>query len=62
MIDDPRIGNGNRLTVFVLSSAEDVRAIMNDKIRGIDGFHTGRVTGSLAYFNGPLNRTPKTGR
>ena len=48
-MDDPTIGDGNRLTVFVLPSAKDVRALMGDTSGYFDGFYTGRITGSLAY-------------
>jgi tetratricopeptide (TPR) repeat protein len=46
---DPEIGDGNRLTVFVLPTVEDVRAIYGDGGRFLNGFYTGRVSGSLAY-------------
>jgi hypothetical protein len=46
---DPEIGNGNRLTVFVMPSVEDVRSVMGDKTGFFDGFYTGRVAGSLAF-------------
>jgi tetratricopeptide (TPR) repeat protein len=46
---DPPVGDGNRLTVFVVPSAADVRSIVGDKSGFFDGFYTGRVTGSLAY-------------
>src|SRR5437764_1739780 len=48
-MDDPAIGTGNRLTVFVLPTPEDVRAIRGDKTGWLAGFYSGRVTGSLAY-------------
>ena len=48
-MDDPTIGDGNRLTVFVLPSVKDVRALMGDTSGYFDGFYTGRITGSLAY-------------
>lgn len=48
-MDDPPIGDGNRLTVFVLPGAEDVRSIMGDKTGFIAGFYKGRVQGSVAY-------------
>jgi tetratricopeptide (TPR) repeat protein len=47
-MDDPLVGNGNRLTVFVLPSPADVREILGAN-NWIAGFYTGRVTGSLAY-------------
>lgn len=48
-MDDPAVGDGNRLTVFVLPSDKDVRSIVGDKTGFFDGFYTGRVSGSLAY-------------
>lgn len=48
-MDDPPVGDGNRLTVFVMPTEKDVRAIMGDKTGFFAGFYTGRVTGSLAY-------------
>jgi len=48
--DDPIIGDGNRLTVFVLPRAADVRALAGDKTGFLDGFYTGRISGPLAYI------------
>lgn len=48
-MNDPEIGKGNRLTVFVVPTEKDVRTIMRDKTGFFDGFYTGRVEGSLAY-------------
>src|SRR3954468_14064713 len=48
-MEDPVVGKGNRLTVFVLPTAQDVRAINGDKSGWLAGFYSGRVTGSLAY-------------
>ena len=48
-MQDPAIGKGNRLTVFVVPSEKDVRSIMGDKTGFFAGFYTGRVSGSLAY-------------
>lgn len=47
--DDPKVGNGNRLTVFVLPAPADVRAIRGEKNGWLAGFYTGRISGSLAY-------------
>lgn len=46
---DSEIGDGNRLTVFVLPTEKDVRSIMGDKTGFYAGFYTGRIAGSLAY-------------
>ena len=48
-LDDPEIGNGNRLTVFVVPTEKDVRSLIGDKTGFFAGFYTGRVAGSLAY-------------
>src|SRR6476661_1095980 len=48
-LDDPEIGNGNRLTVFVVPTEKDVRSLIGDKSGFFAGFYTGRVAGSLAY-------------
>ncbi|MEO7276931.1 MAG: hypothetical protein ABIW33_02780 [Sphingomicrobium sp.] len=47
---DPEIGDGNRLTLYVLPKAADVRALAGDKTGFLDGFYTGRIGGSLAYI------------
>jgi hypothetical protein len=46
---DPEVGDGNRLTVFVLPNTADVRALVGDKTGSLAGFYTGRVAGSLAF-------------
>lgn len=57
-MDDPAIGDGNRLTVFVLPSVEAVNKLAGDRF--IDGFYTGRASGSVAFVprttgqDGPL--------
>ena len=56
---DPTIGDGNRLTVFVLPKAEDVQALVQDKTGFLEGFYTGRVSGSLVYRS---RKTPILGR
>ena len=48
-MDDPEVGDGNRLTVFVVRTENDVHAIMGDKKAWQAGLYTGRVTGSIAY-------------
>lgn len=63
-MDDPPIGNANRLTVFVLPTADAVSKLAGDSF--IKGFYTGRVSGSLAfvprtaYENDPLGLTADT--
>lgn len=48
-MDDPPVGDGNRLTVFVLPTDDAVRKLAGDKTGFLRGFYTGRATGSLAY-------------
>jgi tetratricopeptide (TPR) repeat protein len=48
-MDDPEVGDGNRLTVFVVPTEKEVHEIMGDKKAWQAGLYTGRVTGSLAY-------------
>src|SRR5215213_9381443 len=47
-MDDPLVGDGNRVTVFVMPTVKDVQ-----KLAGGDsflaGFYKGRASGSLAY-------------
>ena len=47
-MDDPPVGLGNRLTVFVLPSVDAVQRLMNGD-RFIEGFYTGRASGSYAF-------------
>ena len=54
-MQDPEIGKGNRLTVFVMPAEKDVRAIMGDKTGFFAGFYVGRVAGSLAYVSKQSN-------
>lgn len=49
-MDDAPVGDGNRLTVYVLPTDADVRKLVGDKNGFISGFYTGRVEGSLAYI------------
>lgn len=48
-MDDPPVGDGNRLTVFVEPTEKEIHGIMGDKNAWQAGFYTGRVTGPLAY-------------
>src|SRR3982751_6913869 len=48
-MDDPEIGKGNRLTVFVVPTEKVVRSIIGDKAGFFAVVHTGRVSSSLAY-------------
>ena len=48
MQDNPP-GQGNRLTVFVVSNIGQVQKLSQMKDRDIAGFYTGRATGSIAF-------------
>lgn len=48
-MEDPPVGDGNRLTVFVEPTDKEIHEIMGDKNAWQAGFYTGRVTGPLAY-------------
>lgn len=55
-MDDPPVGDGNRLSVYVLPTATEVQKLAGDTSGFIAGFYTGRATGSLAFIakrNGP---------
>jgi hypothetical protein len=47
-MDDPPVGTGNRLTVFVLPSVDAVQQLMGGD-RFVDGFYIGRASGSCAW-------------
>jgi hypothetical protein len=49
-MDDPPVGDGNRLTVYVLPTDADVQKLAGDRTGFIAGFYTGRATGSLAFI------------
>ena len=49
-MDDPPVGDGNRLTVFVLPSVGAVQKLMGGD-RFIEGFYSGRASGSCAGFS-----------
>jgi len=48
-MDDPVVGDGNRVTIYVFPTVADVQKLANgDKF--LAGFYTGRASGSLAYI------------
>lgn len=47
---DPNVGDGNRLTIFVMPSVKDVQQLAGDTSAFLHGFYTGRATGPLAYI------------
>lgn len=48
-MQDYPVGDGNRLTVFVLKDVKAVRQLANDKSGFLSGFYIGRATGPLAF-------------
>lgn len=48
-MDDPPVGDGNRLTVFVLSDGAAVRKLIGDRSGFVLGFYFGQASGSVAY-------------
>lgn len=46
---DPPVGDGNRLTVYVMPTDDDVRKLAGDKSGFLSGFYKGPATGPLAY-------------
>lgn len=49
LMDDPPVGLGNRLTVFVLSNDAAVRKLLGDKSGMVQGYYIGRASGSVAF-------------
>ncbi|HEX8937515.1 MAG TPA: hypothetical protein VF776_04535 [Sphingomicrobium sp.] len=47
--DDPPLGDGNRLTVFVMPSTSSVQKLAGDKTGFLAGFYLPRASGSLAF-------------
>ena len=58
-MDDPPIGMGNRLTVFVLPTVTAVSKLAGNKY--IEGFYSGRVTGSAAFVPRTANEDDPLG-
>src|SRR5258705_1685270 len=48
-MDDPAIGDGNRLTVFVMPTMASVQKLYGDTSGFIGGFYKGPATGPIAY-------------
>lgn len=48
-MDDPPIGDGNRLSVFVLPTVAAVQRLMGDKSNFVAGYYVGRASGSVAF-------------
>jgi hypothetical protein len=49
LMNDPAVGDGNRLTIFVLPSAAAVRKLAGDKMGFVDGFYLGNASGPVAF-------------
>lgn len=47
-IEDPGIGDGNRLTIFVVPDEAAVQRLKGDRSGSVAGFYSGRATGSIA--------------
>lgn len=47
--DDPAVGDGNRLTIFVLANVDQVRRLHGKKDDFLYGFYVGRYSGSVAF-------------
>ena len=48
-MDDPPVGDGNRLTVFVVRSDADVQKLIHDSSGFVRGFYLPRASGSVAF-------------
>jgi len=48
-MDDPTVGDGNRLTVFVLPDDAAVRKLVGDKSGFTYGYYIGRASGPVAF-------------
>jgi len=48
-MEDYPVGDGNRLTVFVVKDEKTVRQLANDKSGFLSGFYIGRASGPLAF-------------
>ena len=46
-MEDPPVGDGNRLTVFVTPSLATIQKMAGDKL--VNGFYNGRASGSVAF-------------
>lgn len=47
-MNDPELGDGNRLTLFMVRDVTAVQALMRDRGRGAAGFYKPRASGSVA--------------
>lgn len=59
---DPPVGDGNRVTIYVLPTDADVRKLAGETGGFLSGFYTGRVEGSLVYVPKRLSAGDQTSR
>jgi len=52
VMSDPAVGDGNRLTIFVLSNDNAVRKLIGDKSGRLAGYYIGRASGPVAFVPG----------
>lgn len=55
LMTDPAVGDGNRLTIFVLPNDNAVRKLAGDKSGRIYGYYVGRASGPAAFVPGRTN-------
>ena len=55
---DPEVGDGNRLTIFVVRDTPAVRALMSGPSSGTFGFYKPRASGSVAVVPASTRRSP----
>lgn len=48
-MEDPPVGDGNRVAVYVLPRESSVRSLIGDKSGSVFGFYSGRASGSVAF-------------
>lgn len=58
---DPPVGDGNRLTVFILPNEAEVRKLAGDKTGFVAGFYKGLATGPLAFVPRRMDSGPAGG-
>ncbi len=52
LMSDPPVGDGNRLTIFVLPNDNAVRKLLGDKSGRLAGYYIGRASGPVAFVPG----------
>nr|NUR37403.1 hypothetical protein [Sphingomonas sp.] len=59
--DDPPLGDGNRLTVFVMPTTSAVQKLAGDKSGFVAGFYLPRVSGSAAFVPKWMHNSGESG-